>query len=138
MTDWNEARCIGQTDLFFDERPIYEERAKEICSVCPIKRDCLMESFRNLDVYGIWGGQNLEERRMTAVMLGIKPPSRVEDIEHGTKKGYDWHKRTHTPIEYDEEGRDICGCQTAYRNDARERMAIYRKRVRAREVPRED
>jgi hypothetical protein len=138
MTDWGQAQCIGQTDLFFDERPAFENQAKAVCSVCPIKHDCLIESYRMGETYGIWGGQDYEERRMTAVLLGYKPPSRTEDIEHGTKQGYDWHKRTSTPIECDEEGNDICGCRAAYRSDARERMAEYRKRVRATKVPRED
>jgi Transcription factor WhiB len=136
MTDWELAKCRGMLDLFFDERPAQVAYAKHICSDCPIKQACLITSLEYAEPYGVWAGLDYEERRATAVLLGYKPPSRVEDVEHGTERGYNWHQRTGTPIEYDKEGTDICGCHTAQRKKARNRMAEYRKRVRSGEISR--
>jgi hypothetical protein len=130
MTDWEQAACLGQTDLFYDERPDFVTQARSVCSLCPIKHDCLIESFTLGDAYGIWGGQDYEERKLSAIALGYKPPSRLEDIEHGTKRGYDKHKILGIPFEHDEEGNNTCGCVSAYRADSRNRMAEYRKRNR--------
>ena len=131
MTDWDKAKCIGQTELFFDERPVYVESAKQICQGCPIKQDCLTWALEHRESYGVWGGQTYDELRITASLLGYKPASRQEEVQHGTRQGYDWHKRTNTPIKEDDTGIDICGCRTAARSEARLRMAKYRARLRS-------
>ena len=62
------AACQGRTSLFFPpyaERPQArrrrEERAKAICSTCPVRTRCLWWG-RSHHEYGIWGGENEEER----------------------------------------------------------------------------
>jgi WhiB family redox-sensing transcriptional regulator len=133
-TDWSQARCLGKTDLFFDEAPEQVELAKAICSLCDIKAQCLQWALEYREPYGIWAGLDYLELRATAVLLGFKPPSRNEEIKHGTEKGYSWHIRSEIPIEFNDEGKDICGCQSAHREAARYRVAKYRKRLRSRRL----
>ena len=63
-----QAACQGRTSLFFPpyaERPQArrrrEERAKAICATCPVRTRCLWWG-RSHHEYGIWGGENEEER----------------------------------------------------------------------------
>ncbi len=43
-----------------------EERAKTICSACPVRARCLAFAFEHDEAYGVWGGLNPEERRALA------------------------------------------------------------------------
>lgn len=63
-----DADCSGRTDLFFPdqfERPnarlIRENRAREICQGCPLVVPC-RNFARSHREYGVWGGENEEER----------------------------------------------------------------------------
>ena len=40
-----------------------EQRAKAICSECPVRTDCLDHALTVNERYGIWGGLNEIERR---------------------------------------------------------------------------
>ncbi len=66
------ALCRGNhSHLFFppstserkDERERREVRAKSICKVCPVRRDCLDYALAIREPYGIWGGLTEIERR---------------------------------------------------------------------------
>ena len=66
------ALCRGNNShLFFppstserkDERTRREERAKSICRVCPVIRECLDYALAINEPYGIWGGLTEAERR---------------------------------------------------------------------------
>ena len=46
-----------------DERERREIKAKAICSVCPVKEDCLEFALEIKEPYGIWGGLTETERR---------------------------------------------------------------------------
>ena len=46
-----------------DERERREIKAKAICSVCPVKEDCLDFALEIKEPYGIWGGITETERR---------------------------------------------------------------------------
>jgi WhiB family redox-sensing transcriptional regulator len=46
-----------------DERERREIKAKAICSVCPVKDDCLEFAVEIKEPYGIWGGLTETERR---------------------------------------------------------------------------
>lgn len=45
------------TELPFDERP-----AKELCSTCVVRDECLEHALENNEMWGIWGGFNPIER----------------------------------------------------------------------------
>ena len=66
------AACRGpQAGVFFppshferkDEKEVREANAKGICSLCPVRRDCLDYAIRIREPHGIWGGLNEMERR---------------------------------------------------------------------------
>ncbi len=63
-----QAACRGRTELFFPpyaERPQArarrEQRARAICAGCPVRDRCLWWGRQHHE-YGIWGGENEEER----------------------------------------------------------------------------
>jgi WhiB family redox-sensing transcriptional regulator len=66
------AACRGpQAEMFFppvtperkDERQARERRAKDICSSCAVRSQCLAYALRIREPHGIWGGLNEHERR---------------------------------------------------------------------------
>ena len=73
---WMEqAACKGETTLFFPtyaERPQArlrrEERARQLCASCPVQATCLSFARENHE-YGIWGGENEEERVLAGYSL---------------------------------------------------------------------
>ena len=68
----SEALCSGnQATLFFppssierkEERERRETKAKSICQVCSVRRDCTDDAMGIREPYGIWGGYTEVERR---------------------------------------------------------------------------
>ena len=66
------AACRGpESSLFFppsraetrSERDAREDRAKAICSMCPVTAECLDYALQIREPLGIWGGLNEVERR---------------------------------------------------------------------------
>lgn len=45
-----------QGDLFFSERPADLEAAKELCTQCPFRRECLEGALARREPWGVWGG----------------------------------------------------------------------------------
>jgi WhiB family transcriptional regulator, redox-sensing transcriptional regulator len=78
---WQElAACAGMdVNLFFPQeniggphegRGVRGERermnkARAVCALCPVRRDCLMDAIEH-DDWGIWGGMDTIERRKYA------------------------------------------------------------------------
>jgi WhiB family redox-sensing transcriptional regulator len=46
-----------------DDRERRESRAKAICLVCPVQRDCADYALAIREPFGIWGGMTETERR---------------------------------------------------------------------------
>lgn len=71
--DWQvRGLCRGnQAHLFFppstierkDERERREAKARSICAVCPVRRECTEYAMQIREPYGIWGGYTEVERR---------------------------------------------------------------------------
>ena len=66
------AACRGpQSAIFFppshferkDEKEARENRAKQICSSCPVRKSCLEYALGIKEPHGIWGGLNEAERK---------------------------------------------------------------------------
>jgi hypothetical protein len=124
MTDWGKAKCIGETKLFFDERPASVALAKIICEDCPIKSGCLDWALIHREAWGVWAGLDYQELRILAVSLGYTPPNRKE-VEHGTERGWAWHRRQ----KLKDSTHETCQpCIDAYNQATRIRVARYRKR----------
>lgn len=67
-----KAACRGpQASVFFppahperkDERASREERAKQICAACSVRKSCLEYALDIREPHGIWGGMNETERK---------------------------------------------------------------------------
>ena len=67
-----KAACRGpQAAVFFpppqferkDEKADREQRAKEICTTCAVRRPCLDYALEIREPHGIWGGLNEAERK---------------------------------------------------------------------------
>jgi WhiB family transcriptional regulator, redox-sensing transcriptional regulator len=46
-------------ELFFAERPEDVERAKAVCTGCPVLLACLAGALERREPWGVWGGQLL-------------------------------------------------------------------------------
>jgi len=71
---WNDnwagqAACRGGSDALF-VKGAEQNRAKQICSGCPVKAECLAEALDNRIEWGVWGGMTERERR---ALLRRKP-----------------------------------------------------------------
>ncbi|WP_369804950.1 WhiB family transcriptional regulator [Pseudonocardia sp. MH-G8] len=47
-------------DLWFAEAPAELERAKALCTGCPIKAECLAGALSREEPWGVWGGEIFE------------------------------------------------------------------------------
>ena len=64
MTWRAEARCRDvDTALFFAERGgVTIAAAKQVCSECPVRQECLDAAIQTNEPYGVWGGATVKER----------------------------------------------------------------------------
>jgi WhiB family redox-sensing transcriptional regulator len=65
---WNEdwataAQCKQATPDELFVRGAAQNRAKQMCSGCPVKTECLAEALDNEIEWGVWGGMTERERR---------------------------------------------------------------------------
>jgi len=65
--DWRErAACADvPTDVFFPlvEDPREEVVALAVCSICPVREECLAFALATNQTEGVWGGMTADERR---------------------------------------------------------------------------
>jgi WhiB family transcriptional regulator, redox-sensing transcriptional regulator len=55
--------CAGEDpEMFFPSHGDPGAEAREVCSRCPVRRDCL-DYAMEVDEFGIWGGLDQRERR---------------------------------------------------------------------------
>ena len=47
----------GDPELFFAERPEDVERAKGLCTGCPVRPACLAGALERREPWGVWGGE---------------------------------------------------------------------------------
>jgi WhiB family redox-sensing transcriptional regulator len=50
-------------DLFFSDNPADVDQAKQTCSGCPARGDCLSYALAHEIEFGVWGGSTPEERQ---------------------------------------------------------------------------
>lgn len=74
-----KASCRGPQAVVFyppshferkDEKVARENRAKAICSSCPVRRPCLDFAIETKEAHGIWGGRSESERRTLLATRG--------------------------------------------------------------------
>ena len=64
IEDWaSSAACrAGRPDALF-VKGAEQNRAKQLCSACPVRTECLAEALDNQIEWGVWGGMTERERR---------------------------------------------------------------------------
>ena len=53
-------RSYHDPDLWFAESPAELERAKQLCTDCPIRLACLDSALSRQEPWGVWGGEIFE------------------------------------------------------------------------------
>lgn len=64
VTDWpSQAACrtVAPDALFVQGAA--QQRAKQICTRCPVIAECLADALDNRTEFGVWGGMTERERR---------------------------------------------------------------------------
>ncbi|WP_331747774.1 WhiB family transcriptional regulator (plasmid) [Streptomyces sp. NBC_00853] len=64
MGDWTSAAVCRTTDpdeLFVQGAA--QNRAKALCTGCPVRTECLADALDNRIEFGVWGGMTERERR---------------------------------------------------------------------------
>lgn len=59
----SEPDFVEYKELFFSEDPAEIADAKEVCSHCPVRRECLSWALDNKEIWGVWGGRDEVEIR---------------------------------------------------------------------------
>lgn len=116
---WQDAAAckdIPKT-VFFVERGVNATAAKEVCSGCPVKAECLAYAVEHSIEHGVWGGCAGWERRS---MASPRTYRRQLIAGCGTDGGYTRHRRM---------GEATCGpCRDAHARAQRERGQAPRDR----------
>lgn len=104
------AICRGYSlEVFFSESVSGIRHAKQICGVCPVRKECLDEVLRAEDGsrYGVYGGMSASERtQLVKSMTEAAEPVRPEPVTRsgrapakcGTRSGYQRHLRERSRI----------------------------------------
>ncbi|WP_324649819.1 WhiB family transcriptional regulator [Georgenia sp. H159] len=50
-------QTAADRDLWFAERSVDVERAKELCHQCPVRKACLVSALERREPWGVWGGE---------------------------------------------------------------------------------
>ena len=61
----DDARCRGLDPNFFfpEQGETSTSTARDVCSLCDVRVDCLEFALQNGEKFGIWGGLSERERR---------------------------------------------------------------------------
>ncbi|WP_299571314.1 WhiB family transcriptional regulator [uncultured Williamsia sp.] len=57
---------VSDPDLWFAESPADLERAKALCSECPLRQACLAAALERAEPWGVWGGEILDQGTVIA------------------------------------------------------------------------
>ncbi len=64
VEDWApRAACKGTTPDQLFVRGAEQNKAKQLCTGCPVRTECLAEALDNQIEWGVWGGMTERERR---------------------------------------------------------------------------
>ena len=61
---WHSAApCAGKTSMMFSTAPGNLDRARGLCSICPVQAECLEYAMSDDTLLGVFGGTTPAERR---------------------------------------------------------------------------
>lgn len=86
--DWDEnwswraaCRALGHDDMFVKGKE--QNKAKIVCTGCPVRMECLAEALDNQIGYGVWGGMTERERR---ALLRTRPQASWRAVLEAARK----------------------------------------------------
>ncbi len=90
MTDdwWRYGKCVGQNpDLWYPNHETGEtaRKAVAICMTCPVRTECLDWALETNELFGVWGGQTVRDRRTLRRSRGLTRPT----LYGAAKRSYD-------------------------------------------------
>jgi WhiB family transcriptional regulator, redox-sensing transcriptional regulator len=87
VEDWApRAACrTTQPDQLF-VRGAEQNKAKQLCSGCPVRTECLAEALDNQIEWGVWGGMTERERR---ALLRRRPAASWRTVLETAREGTD-------------------------------------------------
>jgi hypothetical protein len=60
--DWQEgAECAKKVNIdvdFFSHKSEDKMKAKNLCFICPVRKECIKSALENMEIWGIWGGND--------------------------------------------------------------------------------
>lgn len=71
---------VGDPDLWFADTPVDLERAKVLCTGCPVIAECLAGALARREPWGVWGGEIFERGTVIARKRARGRP-RKADVE---------------------------------------------------------
>lgn len=94
---WRSQALCAQIDseIFFPDKGGSTKDAKQICSLCPVRLECLQTALDREERFGVWGGLSERERRRLNAPRRPKIPAPTRTpiplsagLAHGTRGGY--------------------------------------------------
>ena len=82
--DWQKQALCAQSqhkkirEYFFSTQPAEKYQAKNLCFMCPVRRECLRWALEHRQIWGIWGGKDEGEIRRTLSVSSTGQESRRE------------------------------------------------------------
>jgi WhiB family redox-sensing transcriptional regulator len=101
VEDWTVvAACRGMDPDELFVQGAAQNRAKTVCSGCPVRTECLADALDNRVEYGVWGGMTERERR---ALLRRRPEVRswrqfLESAKDRYERGCDPDPVTAEPV----------------------------------------
>lgn len=74
VRDSHDIPCLRRSsdpEWWHIEEKRFEDRAKALCMVCPVQRECLRHAMSS-DETGVWGGMTRNERHRVANMRLVR------------------------------------------------------------------
>lgn len=70
--DWTRDALCPQTDpdAFYPDKGNSSAEAKQVCVMCPVRRECLEFALDHDERYGVWGGLSRPQRRRLKNQIG--------------------------------------------------------------------
>jgi WhiB family transcriptional regulator, redox-sensing transcriptional regulator len=75
---------VNDPDLWFAESPAELEQAKELCTGCPVRAECLTGALTRREPWGVWGGEIFERG---AVIPRKRPRGRPRKEDRAREAG---------------------------------------------------
>jgi len=73
-------------DLWFAEAPTELERAKQLCTTCPVRHACLATALSRQEPWGVWGGEIFERGVVIARKRPRGRPSKADPERDRTER----------------------------------------------------